>query len=38
MNNALARSARRRLKVIIINGYIYDVVKDYMSLYDIVTK
>ncbi len=30
--------ARRHFKAISDNGYIYDVVKDYQSLYDIVTK
>ena len=30
--------ARRHFKVISDNGYIYDVAKDYRSLYDIVTK
>ena len=30
--------ARRHFKAISDNGYIYDVVKDYKSLYDIVTK
>ena len=30
--------ARRHFKAISDNGYIYDVAKDYKSLYDIVTK
>ena len=30
--------ARRLFKAISDNGYIYDVAKDYKSLYDIVTK
>ena len=30
--------ARRHFKTISDNGYIYDVAKDYKSLYDIVTK
>ena len=30
--------ARRHFKAISDNGYIYDVAKDYRSLYDIVTK
>ena len=30
--------ARRHFKAISENGYIYDVAKDYKSLYDIVTK
>lgn len=30
--------ARRHLKAISDNGYIYDVAKEYKSLYDIVTK
>ena len=30
--------AHRHIKTIIDNGYIYDVAKDYKSLYDIVTK
>ena len=30
--------ARRHFKAISYNGYIYDVAKDYKSLYDIVTK
>ena len=30
--------ARRHFKTISVNGYIYDVAKDYKSLYDIVTK
>ena len=29
---------RRHFKAISDNGYIYDVAKDYKSLYDIVTK
>ncbi len=29
---------RRHLKAISDNGYIFDVAKDYKSLYDIVTK
>lgn len=31
-------SARRHFKAISDNGYIYDVAKDYKSLYDIVSK
>ena len=30
--------ARRHFKTISDNGYLYDVAKDYKSLYDIVTK
>lgn len=30
--------AHRHFKAISENGYIYDIAKDYKSLYDIVTK
>lgn len=38
INYAFERSNHRHLKVIGDNGHIYDVAKDYKSLYDIVTK
>lgn len=37
-NESKIECARRHFKAISDNGYIYDVVKDYKSLYDIVTK
>ena len=37
-NESKIECARRHFKAINDNGYIYDVAKDYKSLYDIVTK
>lgn len=37
-NESKIECARRHFKAISDNGYIYDVAKDYKSLYDIVTK